>query len=66
VATGFRLTLRKSDQLQKPIDHLKGVLVLSDDRAYFIDAPFAKSGESKNSSAIGIHPAQSREEGPRK
>jgi DsbC/DsbD-like thiol-disulfide interchange protein len=29
VAAGFQLTLRKSDQLLKPIDRLKGVLVLS-------------------------------------
>jgi len=43
-ATGFRLTLRKSDQLQKPIARLKGVLVLSDEKtttnpSYLIDAP---------------------------
>jgi DsbC/DsbD-like thiol-disulfide interchange protein len=49
VATGFRLTLRKSDQLQKPIARLKGVLVLSADssnlhhsglgQSYLIDVP---------------------------
>jgi DsbC/DsbD-like thiol-disulfide interchange protein len=43
-ATGFRLTLRKSDQLPKPIPRLKGVLVLSGeksntDQSYLIDAP---------------------------
>jgi DsbC/DsbD-like thiol-disulfide interchange protein len=36
---GFRLTMRKSDQLLKPIQHLNGVLVLSADRAYVINAP---------------------------
>ena len=44
LAIGFRLTLRKSDQLQKPIARLKGVLVLSGeksntDQSYLIDAP---------------------------
>jgi DsbC/DsbD-like thiol-disulfide interchange protein len=39
VPGGFRLTLRKSDQLMKPIDRLKGVLVLSGDRGYMIDVP---------------------------
>jgi DsbC/DsbD-like thiol-disulfide interchange protein len=42
--TGFRLTLRKSDQLQKPIARLKGVIVLSGEKTtmypcYLIDAP---------------------------
>jgi thiol:disulfide interchange protein DsbD len=36
-ATGFQLTLRKSDQLLKPIKRLKGVLELSSDRTYVID-----------------------------
>lgn len=38
-ADGFRLTLRKSDQLLKPLDRLKGVLVLSPEEAYSIDVP---------------------------
>jgi len=38
-ASGFNLTLRKSDQLLKPIARLKGVLVLSGERAYSIDVP---------------------------
>jgi DsbC/DsbD-like thiol-disulfide interchange protein len=38
-ANGFRLTLRKSDQLLKPIARLKGVLVISSDAAYSIDVP---------------------------
>jgi DsbC/DsbD-like thiol-disulfide interchange protein len=42
--SGFRLTLRKSDQLLKPIEHLKGVLVLSGDQAYLIDVPVGKLG----------------------
>jgi thiol:disulfide interchange protein DsbD len=36
-ATGFQLTLRKSDQLLNPIKWLKGVLELSTDRSYVID-----------------------------
>ena len=37
VATGFQLTLRKSDQLLKPIKRLKGVLEFSANQAYVID-----------------------------
>ena len=37
VATGFQLTLRKSDELLKPIKRLKGVLELSPNQAYVID-----------------------------
>ena len=40
--TGFTLTLRKSDQLLKPIARLKGVLVLSGEQPYSIDAPIGK------------------------
>jgi DsbC/DsbD-like thiol-disulfide interchange protein len=36
-ATGFQLTLRKSDQLLKDIKRLKGVLELSVNQAYIID-----------------------------
>ena len=39
---GFQLTLRKSDQLLKPIARLKGVLVLSSNQAYAIDVPVGK------------------------
>ena len=38
LAQGVQITLRKSDQLLKPIAHLKGVMVLGED-AYTIDAP---------------------------
>jgi DsbC/DsbD-like thiol-disulfide interchange protein len=55
-ASGFSLTLRKSDQLLKPIDHLKGVLVLSAGQAYSIDAPVSH----------GTHPAKSSYEGQSK
>ena len=61
-ATGFRLKLRKSDQLLKPIDRLKGVLVLSADQAYSIDVPVGKPGAAKNSSGNGIRPTQSSKE----
>jgi thiol:disulfide interchange protein DsbD len=37
VATGFQLTLRKSDQLLKPIKRLKGVLEFSANQSYLID-----------------------------
>lgn len=36
-AVGFELTLRKSDQLLKPIKRLRGVLEISANRAYMID-----------------------------
>jgi DsbC/DsbD-like thiol-disulfide interchange protein len=63
VARGFQLTLRKSDQLRKPVERLKGVLVLSAGRAYLIDVPLAKPGAAKNTRGIGIYAAQSLEEG---
>jgi DsbC/DsbD-like thiol-disulfide interchange protein len=43
-ATGFTLTLRKSDQLLKPIARLKGILVLSGEQPYSIDVPIGKPG----------------------
>ena len=39
LANGVQITLRKSDQLLKPIAHLKGVVVLDGANAYTIDAP---------------------------
>jgi DsbC/DsbD-like thiol-disulfide interchange protein len=42
-ATGFRLDLRKSDQLTKPVARLRGVLQLDDDRAYLIDSAVVPS-----------------------
>jgi thiol:disulfide interchange protein DsbD len=62
---GFRLTLRKSDRLLKPIERLKGVLVLSGNHAYLIDAPVSKHGAQKNSGS-GIHEIKSLKEGPQK
>ena len=41
VATGFQLTLRKSEQLLKPIERLKGVLELSANQATMIDVPIS-------------------------
>jgi DsbC/DsbD-like thiol-disulfide interchange protein len=64
--SGFRLTLRKSDRLLKPIDRLKGVLVLSGNHAYLIDVPVSKRGAEKNNSSSGIHEIQSSKEGPQK
>ncbi len=45
-AAGFTLTLRKSDQLLKPIARLKGILVLSGEHPYSIDVPIAKSTDA--------------------
>ena len=39
ISGGLQLTLRKSDQLLKPIDRLKGVLEFSANQAYVIDVP---------------------------
>lgn len=47
-AAGFRLTLRKSAQLLKPVERLKGVLVLSADQGYLIDVPVGKLGDARN------------------
>jgi hypothetical protein len=38
-ARGARITLRKSDELLKPIAVLRGVLVLPGDEAYRVEAP---------------------------
>jgi thiol:disulfide interchange protein DsbD len=60
--SGFRLTLRKSDRLLKPIDRLQGVLVLSGNRAYLIDVPVSKRGAQTNNSSSGIPEIQSSKE----
>lgn len=62
-AAGFRLTLRKSDQLIKPLDHLKGVLVLSGGRGYIIDVPVGKIAAAKNFGHTAIRPVNSILEG---
>jgi DsbC/DsbD-like thiol-disulfide interchange protein len=62
-ATGFRLALRKSDQLMKPIQRLQGVLVLSGDRAYRIDVLVAKATAATSGYAIETHPANRFEGG---
>ena len=64
--SGFRLTLRKSDRLLKPIERFQGVLVLSGNHAYLIDVPVSKGGAPKNDSSSGIHEIQSSREGPQK
>jgi hypothetical protein len=66
LANGFRLTLRKSDRLFKPVERLKGVLMLSGNHAYVIDALVRKRGAQKNNSGNGIHEIQSSKEGLRK
>jgi len=64
--TGFRLKLRKSDRLLRPIERLKGVLVLPADRAYLIDVPLGKPGAARNGHGTGIQPAQYLEEEPQR
>ena len=61
-AGGFRLTLRRSDQLLKPIERLKGVLVLADGQAYLIDVPVGKLGAGATGADLGIRPIKSVEE----
>jgi DsbC/DsbD-like thiol-disulfide interchange protein len=70
VAGGFRLTLRKSNQLLKPIARLTGVLVLYGehsqvDQSYSIDVPVSKPGAVSSSYDLGIHPVESLKEGSR-
>jgi thiol:disulfide interchange protein DsbD len=55
LANGFRLTLRKSDRILKPIERLKGVLVLSGNHAYLIDALVSRRGAQKNDAGSRIH-----------
>jgi DsbC/DsbD-like thiol-disulfide interchange protein len=47
LATGFRLTLLKSDQLLTPIRRLKGVLELSENQNYLIDAPVGNASDAR-------------------
>ena len=62
VAGGFQLTLRKSDQLLKPIERLKGVLVLPAG-AYLVDAIVDKPAATRNGYGTGIRlPQPSKEE----
>ena len=56
--SGFRLTLQKSDRLLKPLERLKGVLVLSPGQAYSIDVPVGKPSAATNSSSFQIRPAK--------
>ncbi len=62
LAGGFRLTLRKSDQLLKPIERLKGVLVFAGDRGYVIDVPVTKVVAVRRDVGDGINPADSLKE----
>jgi len=62
MAGGFRLTLRKSDQLLKPIERLKGVLVVAGDRGYLIDVPVSKAMAAQRDVGDGINPADSLKE----
>lgn len=66
---GLRLTLKKSDRLLHPIDHLKGVLVISSllvssnvrrffEDSFMIDAPIGKSVVPRGNSASAIRAVQ--------
>jgi DsbC/DsbD-like thiol-disulfide interchange protein len=57
-SAGFQLELRKSDQLLKPIERLKGVLVLAADQSFSIDVPLTKSNAAKNAEDVEIQLAQ--------
>jgi DsbC/DsbD-like thiol-disulfide interchange protein len=60
---GFQLTLRKSDQLLKPILRLKGVLVLQGDRGYIVDVPIRKAVAARSDAGNGTNQADSSKEG---
>src|SRR5580704_1238851 len=62
VPGGFRLTLRKSDQLLKPIEQLKGVLVLQGDRGYIIDVPVRKAVAVRGDAVSGSNAPKSSKE----
>lgn len=67
-AIGFRLTLRKSDRLLKPIARLQGVLVFNAGHpdlnhpdateSYTIDVPVSESGAVGSSNGNKMHPVQ--------
>jgi DsbC/DsbD-like thiol-disulfide interchange protein len=63
MAAGFRLTLRRSDQLVAPIERLRGVLVFSADRAYLIDVPVGKVRAAATGAGIRSSRVKSEEEG---
>jgi DsbC/DsbD-like thiol-disulfide interchange protein len=63
VPGGFQLTLRKSDQLLKPILRLKGVLVLQGDRSYIIDVPVRKAVAARSDASNATNQADSSKEG---
>jgi DsbC/DsbD-like thiol-disulfide interchange protein len=46
---GFRLHLKKSNQLLKPIPRLRGVMVLGDGMAYQLDVPVSRSSSHAQS-----------------
>jgi DsbC/DsbD-like thiol-disulfide interchange protein len=66
VPGGFQLTLRKSDQLLKPIQRLKGVLVLQGDRGYIINVPIRKAVAARSDAGNRTNRADSSKEGTQK
>ncbi len=65
-AGGGRLTMRKSNLLTKPIRRLKGVLVLSENAAYIVDAPIERAGASERKKDPGETAVNSFWEGEQK
>jgi thiol:disulfide interchange protein DsbD len=65
-AGGGRLTMRKSNLLTKPIRRLKGVLVLSENAAYIVDAPIEHTGASERKKDPGMTAVNSFWEGEQK
>jgi hypothetical protein len=47
----------------KPITRLKGVLVLSPDRAYWIEVPVSKPAAGQRNSGANVRPKHLEEEG---
>jgi thiol:disulfide interchange protein DsbD len=61
-ASGFRMTLRKSAQLLKLIQRLRGVVVLGEGQSYIIDAPLSRAGAETQRMDSGFQPDKSFEE----
>jgi thiol:disulfide interchange protein DsbD len=51
-ATGFKLLLRKSNQLLKPIERMRGVLVVPRAQSYLIDVPVTPLAATQKSSGV--------------
>jgi DsbC/DsbD-like thiol-disulfide interchange protein len=61
-ASGFSMTLRKSAQLLKPIQRLRGVVVLAEGQSYIIDAPVSRAGAKIQRNDFGFQADKSFKE----